>query len=61
MASRFSRDPQTGRILIYINTWNHMFSEKNNNPHREDLITLRDYPLYQGTRQEVEAFYQDKK
>jgi len=60
-ADKFSRDSKSDRPVIYINTWNHMFSEKNNNPERTDLITIGDYPLYSGSREDVEGFYRKPK
>ncbi len=53
----FARDPETGRILLYVNTWNHMFAEENTNPGREDLERLREFPVYRGGRETVEGFY----
>ncbi len=44
------------RPVIYVNTWNHLFSEKNNNLDLK-LVTRKDYPVYWGSRQDVEALY----
>ncbi len=46
-----------GRPIIYVNTWNHLFSASNNNPNKQ-LIEIRDYPVYSGTRAEIENFYE---
>ena len=40
-------------LLLYINTWNHMFSLKDNNPSLEKMM-ISDFKLYSGTREEVE-------
>ncbi len=44
------------RPVIYINTWNHMFSETDNNPALQKLI-IRTYPTYPGSRMDVEALF----
>jgi hypothetical protein len=46
-----------GRPVIYINTWNHMFSATNNNPGMA-MDEFRDVPVYRGTREEIEAMYE---
>lgn len=46
-----------GRPVIYINTWNHLFSATNNNPNKA-LREIKDYPVYSGTRAEIESFYE---
>ncbi len=41
------------RIVIYVNTWNHMFAHFDTNPELHK-VTLEKYPLYRATRQMVE-------
>lgn len=41
------------RIVIYVNTWNHMFAHFDSNPELHK-VTLEKYPLYRATRQMVE-------
>ncbi len=41
------------RPLIFINTWNHLFSEKDNNPLRSK-IRYRTYECLSGTREDAE-------
>ena len=43
-----------GRPVVYVNTWNHLFAETNTNP-KLTLLTIRDYPLREGSRQDAEA------
>ncbi len=47
------------RPCIYINTWNHLFAERNNNP---DLsyIGWIDYPTFIGTREKAESDFRLK-
>lgn len=53
-ASRF--ESIDGRIVLYVNTWNHMFSETDNNPElRKDVRT--DYPVFSASRDELDASY----
>ncbi len=47
------------RPLIFINTWNHMFGERNNNLDLK-LATISDYPVYYGSREDVEKLYRGK-
>ncbi|GEM_PF-6002123 len=42
-----------GRPHIYVNTWNHLLGEKNNN--QEPYIIWRDYSLFIGTREKAES------
>ncbi len=42
--------------VININTWNHMFSEKRNNPELKERL-IADYLLLSGTRAEVEKLF----
>lgn len=42
--------------VIYINTWNHMFSEKRNNPELKERL-IADYLQLSGTRAEVEQLF----
>ena len=46
-----------GRPVVYVNTWNHLFSNENGNPGMP-LVELSDVPVYKGTREEIEAFYE---
>lgn len=46
-----------GRPVIYVNTWNHMFSNENTNPGLE-LIEHSAARTFSGSRGEVEGFYQ---
>lgn len=46
-------EKKDNRIVIYINTWNHMFSNKDTNINLEK-ITLDYYKTYSGNRVEVE-------
>jgi len=41
------------RIVIYVNTWNHMFAHYDTNP-TLPKVTIDHYLLYRGTRQQVE-------
>lgn len=44
------------RPIIFINTWNHLFSNRNNNKNLE-LIDYSNYNIYKGSRQFVESTY----
>lgn len=44
------------RPLIYINTWNHLFSNKGLGD-AQDIETISEYPVYQGTRADVESIF----
>ncbi|KAA3611814.1 MAG: hypothetical protein DWQ01_06935 [Planctomycetota bacterium] len=46
-----------GRPVVYVNTWNHMFAPHQNNPNLP-WTEIADYPIYKGTREELEALYQ---
>lgn len=46
------------RPIIYINTWNHLFSNKGLKD-VQDLETISEYPVYQGTRDELETIFRD--
>ena len=46
-----------GRPVIFVNTWNHLLSNSNNNP-QLDLEFVGDYPVYSGSRAEVQALYE---
>jgi hypothetical protein len=46
-------EKKDNRIVIYINTWNHMFSNKDTNINLEK-ITLDNYKTFWGSRVEVE-------
>ena len=43
--------------MIFVNTWNHLLSNSNNNP-QLDLEFVGDYPVYSGSRAEVQALYE---
>ncbi len=47
------------RPLIFVNTWNHMFGERNNNLDLK-LATIANYPVYYGSREDVEKLYRGK-
>ena len=47
------------RPLIFINTWNHLFSENNNNRDLK-LQTIENYPIFIGSRADVEKLYRGK-
>ena len=49
-------EQRDGRPVIYVNTWNHMFSQRDNNPGLE-LVTISAYPVYQGDREDCEAIF----
>ena len=42
------------RPHIYVNTWNHLFGEKNNNPELS-CTARKNYPLLFGTREKAES------
>ncbi len=44
------------RIVIYINTWNHMFSNKDNNPNLRKLI-IENYKIFYGNRDDMEKIF----
>lgn len=52
--TRFRR--ADGRPLIHVNTWNHMFGERSTNP-KLKKVRVAEYPVYQGTREQVEAIF----
>ena len=48
---------EDGRPIVFVNTWNHMFSE------REPVgpsVLIYDYPVYRGTRETAEKFFSFK-
>lgn len=45
------------RPVIFVNTWNHMFGETTTNPGLP-VTYVRDYPLYEGSRADVERFFE---
>ena len=47
------------RPLIFINTWNHLFSENNNNRDLK-LQVIDKYPVFRGSRADVEALYRSR-
>lgn len=51
---RFERS--AGRPVIYVNTWNHLFGERNLNPDWP-YVEYREYPVYSGSRRELERLY----
>ncbi len=48
------------RVIIYINTWNHMFSNKDTNPKLEKK-KVDSYKTYFGDRKTVESQFSKKK
>ena len=44
------------RIIIYINTWNHLFSNTDNNPNLQKQL-FESYPVYAGSRKQVEQLF----
>ena len=44
-----------GRPVIHVTTWNHMFREMATEPKLE-TVPVSDYPVYTGSREEVERF-----
>ena len=46
------------RPIIYINTWNHMMSNIDNNP-RTRKINYIDVPLYKGTRADIQTMFEN--
>lgn len=59
-----SFEKKDNRVVIYINTWNHMFSNKDTNINLEKVI-IDNYETYSGNRFDVEKQfnknYKDKK
>ncbi|AOP34455.1 hypothetical protein A0128_11710 [Leptospira tipperaryensis] len=47
------------RPVLYVNTWNHMFSEKNRNPSLSPK-KLKNYEIRFGTREDLDGFYGGK-
>ncbi len=47
---------QQNRIIMYVNTWNHMFSNIDTNPDLEKEL-VSSYTVYQGTRADIDAFF----
>ncbi|RHX80191.1 surface adhesion protein Lsa23 [Leptospira yasudae] len=50
---------EEGKPVLFINTWNHMFSEKDQNPELAKK-KLQGIELRTGSREELDAFYQGK-
>jgi len=48
------------RVVIYINTWNHLFSNKDNNPDMNKVI-IQEYNVFNLSRNEIENFIKNKK
>lgn len=48
---------EDGRPRVYVTTWNHMMSERDTNPDRAK-VEAADYPVYAGSRADVEALFQ---
>ncbi len=63
MKSGACKSKKTGegypRPLVFVNTWNHMFGERNNNLGLK-LTTISNYPVYYGSREDVEKLYRGK-
>ena len=49
---------QAGRPVIYLNTWNHLYSNANNND-QLSLEFVADYPIYKGDRGAVQQLFED--
>ena len=48
------------RPVLYINTWNHLFSNKNTNDDDANpprMTTISNYPVYRGSRQDAERWF----
>lgn len=50
-------EKRRGRPVLYVTTWNHMLAEGDANPGMEK-VEDGDYPVYRGTRAEVEAMFE---
>ncbi|MBT3339710.1 MAG: hypothetical protein HOM34_03270 [Planctomycetes bacterium] len=46
-----------GRPIIYVNTWNHMMSQTDNNPNMPKT-DWSDYPVYSGSSGQLQGFYE---
>lgn len=44
------------RPVLYINTWNHLFAEKNTNKEMKS-VRITQYPVFEGDRNDVEKYY----
>lgn len=47
------------RPVLYVNTWNHMFKERDSNPQLPKKTWTR-YTIHSGSRDELDAFYSSK-
>jgi len=47
---------QDGRVVVWVNVWNHLFGPKNNNPTME-MVAQGEYVCSRGTRAETDARY----
>ncbi|PJZ31637.1 surface adhesion protein Lsa23 [Leptospira kmetyi] len=56
-ADAFSKEEK--KPILYINTWNHMFSEKDQNPELSKK-KFNNVELRTGSREELDAFYSGK-
>ena len=62
-ATEFLPEASTGRLIIWVNTWNHALGQCNNNPEMETrndgcgYMAVRDYPLFRGSRLEVDRLF----
>lgn len=58
--SSFLKDSRSGRPYIFVNTWDHHFSEDDVNE-TIDAVYIEDYPVFYGNREAVEALYTNAK
>jgi hypothetical protein len=56
--ARSAFEERGGRPVVYVDTWNHMFAERNTNPELE-LVAFADYPVYAGSRSDCEAIFRE--
>lgn len=49
-------DLEDGRPVLYVNTWNHLFSNDPNNGCLDHRL-VADYPVYQGSRADVQRHF----
>uniref|UniRef100_A0A7S1FCG1 Uncharacterized protein n=1 Tax=Noctiluca scintillans TaxID=2966 RepID=A0A7S1FCG1_NOCSC len=52
--SEFELESESGRLVIWINVWNHLFGPRNNNPDMT-FDTVDSFLLTRGLRREVDA------
>lgn len=47
---------EDGRVVLWVNVWNHLFGPRNNNPAME-MTVVADYPCTMGNRDDVDRRY----